>query len=224
MQSIKAPAIWEHNEAFSRRMKTSYNTETALAYRQNDQRDIQTPASKEVISTLENLCGEFPQRINAIDIGCGSGRFFHALKQVNELVGLDISEDMLDVATQPIKKELFDISKIRLIKGDILTADLPKNSFDLAYSIGVFGHPAPFSLKLINRLYDILAPGGKLFFTIADMLDPKYRATLEKSTARKLIERSLPYLPDSIAQPFRSRWQSYYLSKEELDATAIRYR
>ena len=51
------------------------------------------------------------------------------------------------------------------------------------------------------------------------MLDPKYGAAVEKSTTRKFIERSLPYLPEPIAQPFRARWQSYYVSKEQLDAT-----
>ena len=208
---------WEKPSVFNKRMQASYNPDIAIQYRQNDKRDIQTPASKQVISTLSKICKHYTNKTYVGDIGCGSGRFFHALSHVNKLIGLDISPDMLSVAAHPVNEAQMDVEQIKLIQGDCFTIRLPTARFDIIYSVGVFGNPAPLNVGIINKLYSLLAPGGTLFFTIADMTDPKYKQLFQKSPIRKCLEFCYPIIPPIVKNRLRARWQHYFLKPAQLN-------
>jgi ubiquinone/menaquinone biosynthesis C-methylase UbiE len=198
-------------------MQASYNQDIARQYRKNDKRDIQTAASKQVISNLSDICQSYTKKTYVGDIGCGSGRFFHALSNVNKLIGLDISSDMLAVALHPVNEFQMDIEQVKLIQGDCFSIRLPTARFDIIYSIGVFGSPVPLNLGIINKLYSLLAPGGTLFFTIADMSDPNYQGQFQKSHIRKCLEFCYPILPTMMKNRLRARWQHYFLKPSELN-------
>lgn len=203
--------------AINRRMQGGYNLETAYIYRLNDERDIATPASLEVISHIKRLCGLFEHKINALDVGCGTGRFFHALRGVDELTGIDLSKDMLSAAKNPIHGSKLDVNNIKLAQGDFVSADLPRNGYDLIYSIGVFGHPAPIDKATLDKFYTHLAPGGRLFFTIANQDDSKFQCMFEKSQKRKAVEAIARYLPSSLRSRIESRWQNFFVSQVEME-------
>ena len=190
----KKLSFWNHLEQINQRSIHAYSQDAAKHYRQCDEKDITTPASKEVITNLMRMSGSFTHRINVLDIGCGSGRFFHALKNIDELTGLDLSAHMLNGARNPIKSDEFDINSINLVAGDCFSIDLPKHSFDLIYAVGVFAHPAPFDVTVVNKIYDLLAPGGKVFITAADGNDPSYNSMFTKNSKRRFVESILPYL------------------------------
>lgn len=210
-------SFWGHLDQINQRSQDAYSKDAAEHYRQCDERDITTPASKEVITNLMRMSGSFTHRINALDIGCGSGRFFHALKNVDELTGLDLSAHMLNFARNPIKSDEFDINSINLIEGDCFSIDLPKHSFDFIYAVGVFAHPAPFDVTVVNKLYDLLAPGGKMFITAADDNDPSYSALFNKTKKRRFVEAVLPYLGNATQDFFNSRWEVFLKTEEQLN-------
>lgn len=210
-------SFWNHLEEINQRSQDAYSKDAAEHYRQCDERDITTPASKEVITNLMRMSGSFTHRINALDIGCGSGRFFHALKNVDELTGLDLSSHMLNVAKEPIKSDEFDINRVHLIEGDCFSIDLPKKSFDFIYAIGVFAHPAPFDVTVVNKIYDLLAPGGKMFITAADGDDPSYSTMFAKSGKRRFVEAMLPYLGSATQDFFNSRWEVFFKTEQQLN-------
>lgn len=203
--------------AINRRVQADYNLETAYIYRMNDERDIATPASREVISHLEYLCGLFEHRINALDVGCGTGRFFHALRGVDELTGIDLSKEMLSTAENPIYANKLDAQDIKLIHGDFVTEKLPRNGYDLIYSVGVFGHPAPIDKDTLDKFYTHLAPGGRLFFTIANKDDPKFQCMFKKSRKRKLLEAVARILPEQARARIESRWHNFFISQVEME-------
>jgi SAM-dependent methyltransferase len=205
-----------NQKQFNRKIQEDYNDQTAKTYRQNDERDICTPASLQVISRLQSLSAQFSHKINALDVGCGTGRFFHALKNIRELTGLDISSSMLNAARQPIHAEKLDIEMIRLIWANYSASNLTQNHFDLIYSVGVFGHPAPITVEVINQFHQNLAAGGKLMFTIANRDDEKYNPLLYKSPKRKMIEAIQPMLPKSVNDYLTNRWQNYFISQDQV--------
>lgn len=213
MQAIQL----SHRSNLNKRFEESYDEQAANTYREHDARDIRTPASRQVIEHLRQLSAQFPDKINVLDIGCGTGRFFHALYNVDELTGIDLSAPMLAAAKKPVNEDRLDIGKIKLIHGDYLSAKLPQQGFDLIYAIGVFGHPAPITKEVLDHFYKHLAPGGSLFFTIADPNDESYHRAFHKSLARRLVERSFRFLPSNVQAYFNERWQRYFISQTEME-------
>lgn len=201
---------------FNRKIQKDYNEEVAKIYRQHDASDICRPACVQVISRLQSLSAQFPHRINALDVGCGTGRFFHALKNVRELTGLDLSASMLNAARNPIYADKLDIEIIRLIWANYSTSNLTENHFDLIYSVGVYGLSAPITVEVLNHFHRNLADGGKLMFTIADKNDEKYKHLLYKSPLRKMIEKIQPVLPNFVKNYLMTRWQYNVISQNEL--------
>lgn len=217
MVATNHPFITKFNlSRLNRKTIMSYSAKAAEHYRACDQRDVRTPASREVIRNFQRICGSFSQRINVLDVGCGSGRFFHALSGVKELTGLDISRNMLEVAKHPLKGGELDVQKLKLVEGDCFSILLPTNSFDFIYAIGVFGHPIPLDTRVINKLYELLAPGGTLFLTAANADDEAYQAAFKKSMKRRVIEWVSPLLGRKLQSMLSARWAVFFRSESEL--------
>ncbi|MDO8526274.1 MAG: methyltransferase domain-containing protein [Deltaproteobacteria bacterium] len=99
-----------------------------------------------------------------LDIGCGTGeleRILVSKYQNLHIVGLDISDDMLELA----RKKLLQYPKIILKRGDFLNIDLAENSFDAAFSISNL-HYFPNPSALFEKTHRLLKKNGK--FVIID--------------------------------------------------------
>src|ERR1044071_50686 len=79
--------------------------EVSSQYRRDDEIEVTTPNHHRICATLKRICVSFPNPIRALEVGCGTGRYFHCLTHVEELTGLDISEDMLRSAENPVRQE-----------------------------------------------------------------------------------------------------------------------
>tara|TARA_B100001063_G_C16668688_1_gene505092 strand:- start:289 stop:921 length:633 start_codon:yes stop_codon:yes gene_type:complete len=103
-----------------------------------------------------------------IDIGCGTGLVGKYLQAhgFNNFDGLDISDEMLQIASQRGYQKLYSGS---------LNDELPiaVNSYDCAMCVGVFthGHVASDGFSELCR---IVRPGGYLCFTINEGVFQKY--------------------------------------------------
>lgn len=96
------------------------------------------------------------RRGRALDIGCGSGIMAFALApHFEEIVGIDISETMLDIA-----KHRRALPNIRYSKMDAV--DLPGGeTYDYIVSRTTFHHIKDIP-GLLSRLQKMLNPGGKI--------------------------------------------------------------
>ena len=115
---------------------------------------------------LRAICAGFQGPIDALDLGCGTGRYFHALVGVRRLVGIDVSRAMLDRA----RKRNSAASVVSLIEGDFLTHEFGAAEFDFVYAIGVLAEHSPFDAILAARVRRWLKPGGRFAFTTVDPL------------------------------------------------------
>lgn len=97
-----------------------------------------------------------------VDLGCGFGWFTRWAREQGaaSALGLDLSERMIARA----KADTSDAA-IEYAIADLDTLELPRSSFDLAYSSLTFHYVEDFE-RLVRALFLALAPGSHLVFTI----------------------------------------------------------
>jgi SAM-dependent methyltransferase len=188
-----------------------FNKEATTYYRRYDEEFVYTPSYNHFSKILFGLTISFTHRISVLDVGCGTGRYFHCLDNLKELTGIDISANMLEEAKVPFKRASIPLSDINLIHGSFYDHDFGTKQFDFIYSVGVLGEHAPFDQHTAQKLCDLLSQGGMLYFTIVD-IKPR------KTDMRKLAEAIYPYLPGTLKRVLDKRWETLYMTYEQVDA------
>ena len=155
--------------------------------------------------------GDSFQPKTALDFGCGVGRLTFALAQrVDEVVGCDVSPEMIAVARQNVPNASFITS----------LDEVRDRRFDFILSLIVFQHiPAEEGLRMLSALLRLLAPGGvaALHFTL------RRPGTALRRAARALRGR-LPWL-HRIAQSWEGdELRLPYMQMNEYDPAEIRRR
>lgn len=194
MQTLELPPdldierpFYKQSEAF---LKTGYARQ-ARQYRHDDEIEVTTEHHRHLRSVLESLSNSFDRPIRVLDAGCGTGRYFHCIRNATELVGLDLCPEMLDAARSPVFGEQVTVGKIGLVCENIFEVSFPSRSFDLIYSLGMFALGCPLTSDICRKFHDWLAPGGGLFFNVTDRTGIA-RSKLLKRQARKLVYRLAP--------------------------------
>ena len=141
---------------------------SACRYRRDDVLHVTGEDHQRLCHLLRILSSSFGRPIKALDVGCGTGRYFHCLRGTRSLVGLDLCEEMLEQARHPVKEDEVSVEDIELVRGSLYNQVFPAESFDLIYSIGVFGNGCGLGGDLFSRFYTWLAPGGHIFFDVID--------------------------------------------------------
>ena len=106
---------------------------------------------------------------NALDAGCGNGRYTLALKKLGmkNVVGVDFSDVNISDAKKRIKK--IGIKNVVFKKGNVLNLPFRDNSFDFVFSNGVLHHTKN-PQKGFNELIRVLRKNGKAYLNV--MVDP----------------------------------------------------
>ncbi|KAM4721574.1 uncharacterized protein WCC33_007861 isoform 2-T2 [Rhinophrynus dorsalis] len=115
--------------------------------------------TKEFVSMLNLLPG---QRV--IDVGCGigGGDFYMAKTYGVEVLGMDLSSNMVEIAMERAVKEKTPLVQFEI--GDATRRIFPDASFDVVYSRDTILHINDKG-ALFRRFYSWLKPGGKLLIT-----------------------------------------------------------
>lgn len=140
----------------------------------DDSQKQSEPASQELIAKTKEY-------LNAndyvLDFGCAAGtKTLELADGIKHIHGLDFSAEMISEATK--KKNKLNITNVSFSQGTIFNEDLEPASFDkiIAYSII---HLLEDSEKVIQRLHELLKPGGLLISETAcfkDKMDFKTRS------------------------------------------------
>jgi SAM-dependent methyltransferase len=187
----------------------------AAQYRIHDEIEITTPSHRRIGGILTEITNSFRRPISVLDVGCGTGRYFYCLQNVDRLVGMDITSEMLIAAEEPVNAEKVTARNIQLIRANAFFASFEPHSFDFIYSLGMFGHGCPVTVEVLDKFYKWLAPGGHLFFDVVDVAGLPWRARFKKKARRfvyslspKPVQRALDEREEGV--PFTG------LSSEEL--------
>jgi SAM-dependent methyltransferase len=186
---------------WGRKAADLYATDYARRYRQHDEELSHVEAYRAFCEWLRDICERFRQPVDVLDLGCGTGRYFAALRNVNALVGLDASGPMLAEAANPVGAEHITAKTIQLVEGDALTHDFAPASFDLIYSIGVLAEHTPFDSRIVDNVARWLRPGGRFAFTTVH----PHSSSIPKTLGRTLGRAVLPMAPAPIYRWLRER-------------------
>ena len=137
-------------------------------------------ASKELIAKTKEYLNA---NDNVLDFGCATGtKTLELADGVKQIHGLDFSAEMISEATN--KKNKVNVMNVSFSQGTIFNDDLEKASFDkiIAYSII---HLLEDSEKVIQRIHELLKPGGLLISETACFKDKMdFKTRLEFTTYR----------------------------------------
>jgi phosphoethanolamine N-methyltransferase len=119
-------------------------------------------------ATTEDLCKRLgsvlQEGARVLDVGSGiGGAAFHLARAYGaKVTGIDLAEEMVAIALERTAQErMTDSVTFRL--GDVLETSFAE-PFDIVWSRDAFMH-IPDKPRLFSRLYELLAPGGRLVIT-----------------------------------------------------------
>lgn len=202
--------------AAEQRVKADYSV-VAERYRLDDEIEVETENHGRLSALFRSICRAFTYPIKVLDAGCGTGRHFHCLENVAELVGVDISSEMLAAARNPVRARRITAKAIELRRANIHSISFPAATFDFIYSLGMFGHACPATTALCQRFYQWLKPGGQLFFNAVDIAG----LPVVFQVRQRLRKFCYPRLPARLRQLLDRRAASspfFALSRRELIA------
>jgi len=206
-----------NHEQVNEKAKLLYNQSYSKAYRTSDNTAITSENHVRMCNILQSLTTSFDHEISVLDIGCGSGRYFHCIKNAKTLTGIDVSPYMIDEAKNPVKQNEVTISDIDLRCGNIFDIQLSENSFDFVYSLGVLGEHSSFDSFLCDKVHKLLKHNGVFFFTVVDINSILQR----KGFKRKIAEIMYPILSPFMKKTLDKRWQTFYMTKDALEDVMI---
>lgn len=174
---------------------------SANKYRLDDEIEAQSENHHRLGGNLRRICRSFPHPVRVLELGCGTGRYFHWLDNTALLVGTDLSPEMLRHAEHPVHAADLTAREIRLVHGNLYEISFEQGSFDFIYSLGVFGYGAAMTSDLCVKIARWLAPGGRLYF---DALERSDSGRLDKMK-QSLKSTVLSLLPESLRQRIKER-------------------
>jgi SAM-dependent methyltransferase len=164
-----------------------YTEAYAERYRAQDESPRRGAAAGRLGAWLRTVCERFPGPIDALDLGCGTGRYFNAVGNVRRLVGIDASRPMLDRARRPAGNPAMAPGWLTLIEADFLQHEFQSGEFDLVYSIGVLAEHSPFDDTIAARVARWLKPGGRFAFTTVHPLSFSVPRTFRRRAGEWLL-------------------------------------
>ncbi|MGG1659647.1 demethylmenaquinone methyltransferase [Brevibacillus sp. NRS-1366] len=100
----------------------------------------------------------------ALDVACGTGDWTialaHAVGSTGSVVGLDFSQNMLDVGAYKVSNAGVG-NTVKLVNADAMNLPYEDNTFDFA-TIGFALRNVPDVQKVLNEMARVVKPGGKV--------------------------------------------------------------
>ena len=100
-----------------------------------------------------------PLKGNILEIGIGTGKSIEYYNKEAKVVGIDLSEKMLEKAKEKLSKS--DVEYIVLKQGDVENLEFKDNTFDYVVTSCVFCS-VPNPIKGLKEIKRVLKPTGKL--------------------------------------------------------------
>jgi SAM-dependent methyltransferase len=195
-------------------LRSGYSA-AAEQYRKDDEIEVTTGHHRHLSRLLKEITLSFGRPITVLDAGCGTGRYFYCLKNVERLIGMDITPAMLDRAREPVNGDCISARDIQLVVGNVFFASFAPHSFDFIYSLGMFGHGCPMTVDICNRFHSWLTADGELLFDTVDVSGLTWSERLKKH-ARHCVYHLLPERLQTVMDERQKHIPFFTLTKREL--------
>jgi len=164
-----------------RRANVYHSPEYARSYRESDERGKTEESHTLKYDLIRELSRSFLSPINVLDLGCGTGRYFHCIQNARCLVGVDASWNMLEQAKTPVYG---GTQNINLIQSSLHEVEFRPAVFDLVICVGVFGVVCPLDDFALQKITRFTRPGGIVLLTIPEYIP--IACTWKRKAARAL--------------------------------------
>ena len=150
------------------------------------------------------------KNLKVLDIGTGPGFFTIILEELGytNIMGIDVSEKMLEVAKENIHKYGKKNSRIQLIQMDAQSLEFKPESFDIIVSRNL-----TWNLEKPQQAYSewlrVLKPNGALF-----IFDANWYAFLQNESLAKEFEAKRK---KAIEEKLEDYWQGEGVDEEKMD-------
>jgi len=146
-------------------------------------------ANKDTYMDAFVKAGEFQKKDVVLDVGTGTGIVAHAIApMVAEVIGLDISQDMLEHSNWKDNKYF--------IRRDIRNAIFKDNIFDKLTARMVFHHVTKGTQLAMNECYRLLKRGGKM--VLSEGVPPAKEVKSDYIKIFKLKEERLTFYEEDL--------------------------
>lgn len=176
-----------HGGEWGRKAEDLYRPDYARQYRLHDDDLDHVEAYERFCAWLGRISASFLEPIDALDLGCGTGRYFCALRNVRSVVGIDASAAMLEEAKRPFRADRISAASIDLVHGDLMDHDFGQGRFDLVYSVGVLAEHTPLDARVIANVARWTKPGGRFAFTTVHPESGSIPRTFGRTIGRLLL-------------------------------------
>jgi len=197
-----------------RKSNASASPENARLYRESDERGKTEESHTLKYNIIKELSSSFPYPINVFDLGCGTGRYFHCIKDAKCLVGVDASWNMLQQAKDPVYG---GTQNVHLIQSSLHEVEFRPAVFDLIICVGVFGVVCPLDDFVLQKITHFTCPRGIVFLTVPEYVPVTY--TWKSKTAKALE----PFLFGSAKRYVNVKLGEFQMNEETLMRLVSRY-
>ena len=188
----------------------------AASYRRQDQLSKSHPSHSLKAELVRRAATRSNPKVT-VDLGCGTGRYFHAVQRgaqdLVEIIGVDVSKNMLREAEHA---EGFN-SRVRLVCADLTDWEPPGSRIDLVCCIGVIGQHIPLDVHWLRRVRSWLNANGRFAFT-AIAWQP--RESWRLSWKQHLALACRPFLPKPVRSAIDRRFDKTHLTLTETQLKA----
>ncbi len=133
--------------------------------------------------------GNFREEDLVLDVGTGTGIVAHAISSlVKEVIGLDISQDMLEHSN-------WDGNKY-FVRRDVREPIFADNVFDKVTARMVFHHILEGTQAAMNECYRVLKPGGKII--LSEGIPPNQEVREDYERIFRLKEERLTFYEEDL--------------------------
>ena len=116
-----------------------------------------------------------------LDLGCGNARLAKFLPKNIDYLGVDSCKNLLNLAHKLLKET--DLYNWKLSLACMTDVFFPKKHFHRIVMVASYHHILKSSdrVKLLNRLYDSLEDGGKVYISVWNLFQKRYFWNMLKS-------------------------------------------
>ncbi|HKB13477.1 MAG TPA: class I SAM-dependent methyltransferase [Vicinamibacterales bacterium] len=196
---------------WGRKAAALYQSAYARQYRAHDDELGRGHVYARFCRWLGGICDGFERDIDVLELGCGTGRYFRAIRHARTLVGIDASAAMLAEARAPLAADEITTGSIDLIEADIVTCDLGLSRFDFVYAIGVLAEHTPLDAGIVDKVARCLRTGGRFAFTTVHPDSASVPRTFRRRAGRLL----LPLTWGSVRRILRTRLNAHGLYADD---------
>ena len=197
-----------------RQSNVYHSPEYARSYRESDERGKTEESHTLKYNIIRELSSSFLYAINVLDLGCGTGRYFHCIKNAQCLVGVDASWNMLEQAKAPVYG---GTQNVHLIQSSLHEVEFRPAVFDLVICMGVFGVVCPLDDFVLQKIARFTCPGGIVFLTIPEYIPVTY------TWKRKMAMALEPFLFGPARRYVNVKLGEFQMNEETLMWLVSRY-